>query len=126
QVAAVLQVAHRVVPTKNPSLCVTHHWPDSLARPAMPTVMPPPAKSPTLTSTQVTPGLHVSHNESVEEAPVDWASHHWPPCNQRPTMSALPSPLKSPTLTSTQVAPVLHVVHLLLVKEFPVDWATHH
>src|SRR5438132_1112810 len=51
----------------------------------------------------------------VKELPVLSAVHHWPPCSQRPVMSALPSPLKSPTLTSTQVAPVLHVVQTLVV-----------
>src|SRR5262245_10736317 len=70
-----------------------------------------PLKSPACTSTQVAAVLHVAHLELANELPVDSATHHSPPCNQRPAMSSLPSPLKSPTLTSTQVAAVLQVVH---------------
>src|SRR6266571_3071257 len=88
--------------------------------------LPSPLKSPTLTSTQVTAGLHCPHWHVVNIEPLDTPVHQEPPSSQRPVMSALPSPLKSPTCTSTQVAPVLQEAHRLLVNELPVDWATHH
>src|SRR5260370_33117892 len=69
--------------------------------------LPSPKKSPTLTSTQVTPVLHVVHKLVVKPVPVLSDTHHWPLSRARPAMSVLPSPLKSPTTTSTQVTPVL-------------------
>src|SRR5207245_10168249 len=54
------QVAHKELVKELPVDWATHHWPLSAARPTM-SILPSPLKSPTLTSTQVTPVLHCPH-----------------------------------------------------------------
>src|SRR5947208_17132731 len=105
----VLQVAHRVVVKVVPFVRVVHHLPVSSARPTM-SALPSPLKSPTFTSTQVTPVLQVSHLLVVKPPePLDNETHQSPVSLARPAMSVKPSPLKSPVCTSTQVTPVLQV-----------------
>src|SRR5262249_7604254 len=111
----------------------THHWPLSLTRPAILMMGRPvralvaPVKSPTLTSTQVTAGLHVVQRGVGKEVPVGMPNQHWPVFLRRAAKSALPLPLKSPVTTSTQVTLGLQVSHRALLKAFePLDCATHH
>src|SRR5216683_4313781 len=87
---------------------------------------PSPLKSPTWTSTQVTPALHVSHKVALKLEPVESPVDHWPVDSARPVMSAFPSPLKSPTLTSTQLTLVSQVPQLEDTNELPVESPTHH
>src|SRR6266851_3782999 len=89
--------------------------------------LPSPLKSPTLTPSQLTAGLHVVQSCEVNFTPLEIATYHWPRERARPAMSVLPSPLKSPTLTSTQVTPVPQVVHSVVLKSpAPVLMPTHH
>src|SRR5438132_12756329 len=87
--------------------------------------LPSPLKSPTLTSTQVTPVLQVSHLEAAKPEPLDKATHQSPPSAYRPTMSALPSPLESPTCTSGQVTPGRRASRAARVKPPPLAHPTH-
>src|SRR5437016_12938160 len=91
QVAAVLQVADRVLLKEDPLERAVHHWPPWSHRPVR-SDLPSPLKSPTFTSTQVAAVLQVAQR-LVEAAvlPLPRVVHHCPLCSQRPVMSDLPS-----------------------------------
>src|SRR5436309_14451446 len=104
-VAIGYHAARKVLLEESPIEVPTLHWPPCNQRPTL-SALPSPLKSPTLTSTQVTPGFHVVHSENENALPVLMPTHHWPVCSTRAATSVLPSPLKSPVTTSTQVTAV--------------------
>src|SRR6266478_6569260 len=88
-------------------------------------ILPSPLKSPTFTSTQVTPVDQAVHGVVMKAEPLDRPTHQFPVAGSRAAMSVLPSPSKSPVRTSAQ-GMLAQLAHWALLKAVePLDRPTH-